>query len=32
LEENVVNYVLGLSKNASKAIAFDELMGSNAQA
>ncbi|MDC8756720.1 trigger factor [Janthinobacterium fluminis] len=32
LEENVVNYVLGLSKVTSKAVAFDELMGSNAQA
>jgi len=32
LEENVVNYVLGLSKSTSKAVAFDELMGSNAQA
>ena len=32
LEENVVNYVLGLSKTSSKVIAFDELMGSNAQA
>ena len=31
LEENVVNYVLGLSKVSSKAVAFDELMGSNAQ-
>lgn len=32
LEENVVNYVLGLSNVTSKAVAFDELMGSNAQA
>ncbi|GAB2841551.1 trigger factor [Pseudoduganella ginsengisoli] len=32
LEENVVNFVLGLSKNTSKEVAFDELMGSNAQA
>ena len=32
LEENVVNYVLALSKVTSKAVAFDELMGSNAQA
>ena len=32
LEENVVNYVLGLSKVTSKAVAFDELMGNNAQA
>ncbi|SEN86651.1 trigger factor [Duganella sp. CF517] len=32
LEENVVNYVLGLSKTSSKVVAFDELMGSNAQA
>ena len=32
LEENVVNYVLGLSKTSSKEIAFDELMGSTAQA
>jgi len=32
LEENVVNFVLGLSKNSSKQVAFDELMGSNAQA
>lgn len=32
LEENVVNYVLGLSKTSSKVIAFDELMGSTAQA
>jgi len=32
LEENVVNYVLGKAKVASKDIAFDELMGSNAQA
>ncbi len=32
LEENVVNYVLGMSKTTTKAVAFDELMGSNAQA
>lgn len=32
LEENVVNYVLGMSKTTSKSVAFDELMGSNAQA
>jgi trigger factor len=32
LEENVVNYVLGLSKTSAKVVAFDELMGSNAQA
>jgi trigger factor len=32
LEENVVNFVLGLSKTTSKVVAFDELMGSNAQA
>jgi len=32
LEENVVNYVLGKAKVGSKEIAFDELMGSNAQA
>lgn len=32
LEENVVTYVLGLSKVTTKAVAFDELMGSNAQA
>jgi trigger factor len=31
LEQNVVNYVLGLSKVTSKAVAFDDLMGSNAQ-
>jgi trigger factor len=31
LEQNVVNYVLGLSKVTSKPVAFDELMGSNAQ-
>ncbi len=31
LEENVVNYVLGLSKVKLSAVAFDELMGSNAQ-
>jgi len=32
LEENVVNYVLGKSKVTEKALAFDELMGNNAQA
>jgi trigger factor len=32
LEENVVNYVLGKAKVSAKAVAFDELMGSNAQA
>ena len=32
LEENVVNYVLGKAKVTTKAVAFDELMGSNAQA
>ncbi len=32
LEENVVNYVLGMSKTIAKVVAFDELMGSNAQA
>jgi len=32
LEENVVNYVLGKAKVSTKAIAFDELMGSNPQA
>jgi trigger factor len=32
LEENVVNYVLGKAKVGAKDIAFDELMGSNAQA
>jgi len=32
LEENVVNYVLGKAKVTAKDIAFDELMGSNAQA
>jgi trigger factor len=32
LEENVVNYVLGKAKVNSKDVAFDELMGSNAQA
>jgi trigger factor len=32
LEENVVNYVLGKAKVTSKDVAFDELMGSNAQA
>jgi len=31
LEENVVNYVLGKAKVTAKDIAFDELMGSNAQ-
>lgn len=28
LEENVVTYVLGLCKNVSKEVPFDELMGS----
>jgi trigger factor len=32
LEENVVNYVLGKAKVTAKDIAFDELMGSTAQA
>jgi len=32
LEENVVNYVLGKAKVTTKDIAFDELMGSAAQA
>ena len=32
LEENVVNYVLGIAKVTAKSVAFDELMGSNAQA
>jgi trigger factor len=32
LEENVVNYVLGKAKVTTKVVAFDELMGSNAQA
>ena len=32
LEENVVNYVLGKAKVASKDVGFDELMGSSAQA
>jgi trigger factor len=32
LEENVVNYVLGKAKVSTKVVAFDELMGSNAQA
>jgi trigger factor len=32
LEENVVNYVLGKAKVTAKDIAFDELMGANAQA
>jgi trigger factor len=32
LEENVVNYVLGQAKVTSKSVAFDELMGNNAQA
>ena len=31
LEENVVNYVLGKAKVSTKTIAFDELMGGNAQ-
>ncbi len=32
LEENVVNYVLGKSSVTAKSVAFDELMGANAQA
>ncbi|MES2298390.1 MAG: trigger factor, partial [Pseudomonadota bacterium] len=32
LEENVVNYVLGKAKVTVNPVAFDELMGSNAQA
>jgi len=32
LEENVVNYVLGQAKVTKKSVAFDELMGNNAQA
>ncbi|MDB5763733.1 MAG: tig [Herminiimonas sp.] len=32
LEENVVNYVLGKAKVTDKPVAFDELMGNNAQA
>ncbi|MGH8807073.1 MAG: trigger factor [Noviherbaspirillum sp.] len=32
LEENVVNYVLGKAKVTEKPVAFDELMGNNAQA
>jgi trigger factor len=32
LEENVVNYVLGKAKVIEKPVAFDELMGNNAQA
>jgi trigger factor len=32
LEENVVNYVLSKSKVTDKPVAFDELMGDNAQA
>lgn len=32
LEENVVNYVLGKAKVTEKQVAFDELMGNNAQA
>lgn len=32
LEENVVNYVLSKAKVSTKVVAFDELMGSNAQA
>lgn len=32
LEENVVNYVLGKVKVTEKSVAFDELMGNNAQA
>ena len=31
LEENVVNYVLGKAKVSEKPVAFDELMGNNAQ-
>jgi trigger factor len=31
LEENVVTYVLGKAKVTEKAVAFDELMGNNAQ-
>jgi trigger factor len=31
LEENVVNYVLGKAKVTEKPVAFDELMGNNAQ-
>lgn len=31
LEENVVNYVLGKAKVTDKPVAFDELMGNNAQ-
>tara|TARA_R110001599_G_scaffold64023_3_gene178437 strand:- start:5391 stop:6740 length:1350 start_codon:yes stop_codon:yes gene_type:complete len=31
LEENVVNYVLGKSKVTDKPVAFDDLMGNNAQ-
>ncbi|TFV98625.1 trigger factor [Oxalobacteraceae bacterium OM1] len=31
LEENVVNYVLGKAKVTEKSVAFDELMGNNAQ-
>ena len=32
LEENVVNYVLGKAKVSTTSVAFDELMGGNAQA
>ena len=32
LEENVVNYVLAKAKVTEKSVAFDELMGNNAQA
>jgi trigger factor len=32
LEENVVNYVLGMAKVTTKVVAFDELMGNGAQA
>lgn len=32
LEENVVTYVLGKAKVTEKSVAFDELMGNNAQA
>ncbi|MDB5797602.1 MAG: tig [Paucimonas sp.] len=31
LEENVVNYVLGLAKVSTKQVAFEELMGNNQQ-
>ncbi len=32
LEENVVNYILGKAKVSDKQVAFDDLMGNNAQA